>query len=324
MLITLNERTLQLRSPITTAHGTTTHRKIIEITVQQDGFFGYGESAPLPGFGLETFEETQAALAEWSKNPNSLPTLPAALSGAATALDYLEQSKSQIGLPAGSVAVQALVSATNISSLEKQITDAINDGYSAVKLKVAASDAMTDIKRIDIAVKLIDNQAVLRLDANGGWTTREALDVLTSTNTSRVALVEEPTSDPENWQQIYEETGICIGADEHLTDQAQINRLVDLEAAQTFVLKPSVLGGPPPTREIASEAARNNINVIISSFLDGPIALRAARDLALELAPLEIHGLGTAPLFVEDLPIDVQPVNGYLRRPQTNAPKTFI
>lgn len=220
--------------------------------------------------------------------------------------------------------MQALVSATNISSLEKQITDAINDGYSAVKLKVAASDAMTDIKRIDIAVKLIDNQAVLRLDANGGWTTREALDVLTSTNTSRVALVEEPTSDPENWQQIYEETGICIGADEHLTDQAQINRLVDLEAAQTFVLKPSVLGGPPPTREIASEAARNNINVIISSFLDGPIALRAARDLALELAPLEIHGLGTAPLFVEDLPIDVQPVNGYLRRPQTNAPKTFI
>ena len=55
-----------------------------------------------------------------------------------------------------------------------------------------------------------------------------------------------------------------------------------------------------------------------------PIALRAARDLALELAPLEIHGLGTAPLFVEDLPSDVQPVNGYLRRPQTNAPKTFI
>ena len=89
MLITLNKRTLQLRSPITTAHGTTTHRKIIEITVQQDGFFGYGESAPLPGFGLETFEETQAALTEWSKNPNSLPTLPAALSGAATALDYL-------------------------------------------------------------------------------------------------------------------------------------------------------------------------------------------------------------------------------------------
>ena len=314
MFVTLKDRTLQLRSPVTTAHGKTTHRQIIEITVQQDEFFGYGESAPLPGFGLETFKEAQIALAEWSENPHTLPTLPAALSGAATALDYLEQATSKICLPPGSIAVQALISATDIPSLEKQVTNAINDGYRAVKLKVAATDAMTDIKRIEIITKLIDTQILLRLDANGGWTRRQALDVLTNTDTGRVALVEEPTSDPSDWQEIHRETGIGIGADEQLTDQTQIDRLVDLGAAQTFVLKPSILGGPPATRRIASQAAQNDIDIIISSFLDGPMALRSARDLALELAPHEIHGLGTAPLFVEDLPSDVQPVNGYLQR----------
>ena len=314
MFVTLKDRTLQLRSPVTTAHGKTTHRQIIEITVQQDEFFGYGESAPLPGFGLETFKEAQAALAGWSENPHTLPTLPAALSGAATALDYLEQATSKICLPPGSIAVQALISATDIPSLEKQVTNAINDGYRAVKLKVAATDAMTDIKRIEITAKLIDTQILLRLDANGGWTRRQALDVLTNTDTGRVALVEEPTSDPSDWQEIHRETGIGIGADEQLTDQTQIDRLVDLGAAQTFVLKPSILGGPPATRRIASQAAQNDIDIIISSFLDGPMALRSARDLALELAPHEIHGLGTAPLFVEDLPSDVQPVNGYLQR----------
>ncbi|MED5293817.1 MAG: enolase C-terminal domain-like protein, partial [Actinomycetota bacterium] len=157
-------------------------------------------------------------------------------------------------------------------------------------------------------------RVLLRLDANGGWTKHQALAVLTCVETSRIALVEEPTSDPSDWGKINEETGIRVGADEHLTNRKQIDRLIELEAAQTFVLKPSILGGPPATRDIAALAAKNDIDVVISSFLDGPIALRTARDLALELAPEQIHGLGTAPLFVEDLPEDVQPINGYLHR----------
>lgn len=314
MLITLNKRTLQLRNPMVTAHGTTTHRHIIEITAQQDQFFGHGEAAPLPGFGVETFEETQTALIEWSKNLESLPAPPAARSGANTALDYLRQSKSQTPLPPGSVAVQALIGAREISLVERQISDAINSGHRAVKLKVAAADVAADIERIELAINIVDSQVLLRLDANGGWTKQEALSVLTRVEASRIALVEEPTSDPSEWRRINEETGISVGADEHLTDPQQIDRLIELKAAQTFVLKPSILGGPPATRVIAALAAKNNIDIVISSFLDGPTALRAARDLALELAPDQIHGLGTAPLFVEDLPEDVQPINGHLHR----------
>ena len=297
-----------------TAHGTTTDRRIIEITAKQDGFVGYGEAAPLPSFGAETFEETQTALTEWSKNPDSLPDPPVARSGAAAALDHLHQAKSQTPLQPGAVAVQALIGGLETASVERQISDAINDGYRAVKLKVAATDTASDIERIDLAISLSESQVLLRLDANGGWTKRQALAVLTSVEASRIALVEEPTSDPSNWGKIKEETGIRVAADEHLTDRQQIDRLIELEAAQTFVIKPSILGGPPATRVIAALAATNDIDIVISSFLDGPIALRTARDLALELAPEQIHGLGTAPLFVEDLPQDVQPINGHLHR----------
>ena len=297
-----------------TAHGTTTDRRIIEITAKQDGFVGYGEAAPLPSFGAETFEETQTALTEWSKNPDSLPDPPVARSGAAAALDHLHQSKSQTPLQPGAVAVQALIGGLETASVERQISDAINEGYRAVKLKVAATDTASDIERIDLAISLSESQVLLRLDANGGWTKRQALAVLTSVEASRIALVEEPTSDPSNWGKIKEETGIRVAADEHLTDRQQIDRLIELEAAQTFVIKPSILGGPPATRVIAALAATNDIDIVISSFLDGPIALRTARDLALELAPEQIHGLGTAPLFVEDLPQDVQPINGHLHR----------
>jgi len=314
VLITLNNKTLRLRSPMVTAHGTTTDRHIIEITAEEDGFFGYGEAAPLPSFGAETFEETHIALTEWSKNPDSLPDPPVARSGAAAALDYLQQSKLRTPLPPGAVAVQALIGALEISSVERQISDAIDDGYRAVKLKVAATDTASDVERIELAIRLIDSRVLLRLDANGGWTEQQALAVLTRVDASRIALVEEPTSVPSDWGKIKRETGIAVGADEHLTDRQQIDRLIELEAAQTFVLKPSILGGPPATRSIAALAATNDIEIVISSFLDGPIALRTARDLALELAPEQIHGLGTAPLFEDEFPQDVQPVDGHLHR----------
>ena len=297
-----------------TAHGTTTDRHIIEITAEEDGFFGYGEAAPLPSFGAETFEETHIALTEWSKNPDSLPDPPVARSGAAAALDYLQQSKLRTPLPPGAVAVQALIGALEISSVERQISDAIDDGYRAVKLKVAATDTASDVERIELAIRLIDSRVLLRLDANGGWTEQQALAVLTRVDASRIALVEEPTSVPSDWGKIKRETGIAVGADEHLTDRQQVDRLIELEAAQTFVLKPSILGGPPATRSIAALAATNDIEIVISSFLDGPIALRTARDLALELAPEQIHGLGTAPLFEDEFPQDVQPVDGHLHR----------
>ena len=232
----------------------------------------------------------------------------------ATQLLFLQQSKLQTPLPPGAVAVQALIGALEISSVERQISDAINDGYRAVKLKVAATDTASDIERIQLAMRLIDSRVLLRLDANGGWTARQALTVLTRVDASRIALVEEPTSAPSDWGKIKQETGIRVGADEHLTDREQIDRLIELEAAQTFVIKPSILGGPPATRGIAALAATNDIEIVISSFLDGPIALRTARDLALELAPEQIHGLGTAPLFEEEFPQDVQPIDGHLHR----------
>lgn len=314
MLITLHRRKLRLRNPLVTAHGSTTDRRIIEITAQDGDFHGHGEAAPLPGFGLETFDESLAALEQWATNPELLPESPAALSGAATALENLEKSRLRRSGPKGAIAVQALVSTTEISSVETQISDALANGYLAIKMKVAATDTSTDISRVQAAAAVLGSKAALRLDANGGWSMRDALAVLSSVDLSHIDLVEEPTSNPLDWQQINEETGVNIGADEQLTNQLQVEMLLDLGAAQTFVLKPSVIGGPLATRRMAALAADNGVDILISSFLDGPIGLRSARDLALELAPNKIHGLGTAALFVDELPADVQPVDGYLRR----------
>ncbi len=305
---------LHLRSPLVTAHGSTTERHVIEISVRDGKFCGYGEAAPLPGFGLESFQDAEAALQNWVRDPEQLPASPAALSGAVTALEYLELQKEGTCLPAASIAVQALVGASEASNVEAQVARAIASGYPAVKLKVATTKTSVDIDRIQVAAAVTNGKTLLRLDANGGWSPNEALKVLTAVSDTEIDLIEEPTRDPSEWRQISTQTGLKVGADEQLTDRLQIDRILELEAAQTFVLKPSVLGGPESTRQLASRAQDHNVRVLISSLLEGPIGLRTARDLAIELAPQEIHGLGTAALFIEDLAEDVSPVNGRIFR----------
>ncbi len=314
MLIDLETRNLRLRHPLVTAHGSTTHRHIIEITANDNGVQGQGEAAPLPGFGLESFEESLTALENWAKNPKRLPDSPAARSGATTAIENLEKAKSSTSPTNGKIAVQALIGSAEISSIESEVSDALEQGYLAIKMKVAATDTKTDIARIRRAAHLVRPHSALRLDANGGWSLDDALHVLSAIDSSDVDLVEEPTVNPLDWQKIREETGIKIGADEQLTNELQVHQLLQHGAAQTFVLKPSVIGGPSATRKIAELARRNGVNILISSFLDGPIALRSARDLAMELAPNEIHGLGTASLFVDKFPVDVVPSGGFLHR----------
>ena len=62
MFITLHKRVLHLRSALFTAHGNTTERHVIEISIRDGQFCGWGEASPLPGFGVESFQEAETAL----------------------------------------------------------------------------------------------------------------------------------------------------------------------------------------------------------------------------------------------------------------------
>ncbi len=314
MQIRLATRTLRLRQPLRTAHGTTTERHSVEIAIADQGLVGHGEAAPLPGFGLESFDDALHSLQEWANDHHKFPTSPAARSAALAALDDLADAKTNKVKPPASVLVQALVGATDLEGMKEEIQAAVRHGYKGIKLKVGSTDPETDYRRICEAIELTHASTTLRLDANGGWSAEEAMSVLRPIESRFVDLVEEPTSNPSDWQKIADTTGLLLAADENLVNEKQVEGLLMNAAVGALILKPSILGGASGTRSIAELAAENKLRVIISSFLDGPIALRAARDLAIELAPKEIHGLGTAGLFVERFPKDVTPDQGYLHR----------
>ncbi len=186
MKITLTELELALRAPLVTAHGTLSVRRIIQVTAEQFGRKVHGEAAPLPGFGLETYEEALTQLERWAELVGAaddsgthveLPATPAARAAAAGALANLDaaleaitltelltgksngrdsqgfvsegsdgSADSAVGLQR--LAVQALISAIDPAAAAQQAADAARAGYLAVKLKVGAP-ASTDIASTD-------------------------------------------------------------------------------------------------------------------------------------------------------------------------------
>ena len=350
MQATLREFELPLARPLLTAHGAITVRRGIEVRVGDDACVGRGEAAPLPGFGVETYDEALAALQRWADDPEGSPPgepcAAAAVESALTQLDAEIEGVTLATLLAGKaptqrrIATHALVSDLDPEVAAQRAARAAAAGHLAVKLKVAAHDAERSsgargqassasgedgdgtgsagasigeqAMRIAAVRRALPAGVALRLDANGGWDRATAVKVLRRVGHLDIEFVEEPTPQPADWAQISRTVGLPVAADEHLRDPAALDRLVEVGAIEVAVLKPAVLGGPHATYDLARRAAMRGVRSVVSTFICGPAGLRIARDTAVAVDPHGVHGIGTASLFADPMPEDVTPAGGYL------------
>jgi len=70
---------------------------------------------------------------------------------------------------------------------------AIDEGFTAMKLKVGASNPADDVRRVERVRATVGDQALIMLDANQAWSLPKALDVLTELVKTNPFFVEEPT-----------------------------------------------------------------------------------------------------------------------------------
>lgn len=338
MQVTLREFELPLLRPLLTAHGSIAVRRGIEVRVGDDACVGAGEAAPLPGFGVETYDEALAALERWAENPEgeppSAPCAAAAVESALTQLDAeiegvtLSTLLTEAAPKQRRIATHALVSDLDPEAAAQRAAHAAATGHLAVKLKVAAhhrdgsgGDGTARMSNTDQSVRIahvrraLPAGVALRLDANGGWDRSTAVKVLRPVGHLDIEFVEEPTPQPADWAQISRTVGIRVAADEHLRHADALDRLIEVGAIEVAVLKPAVLGGPHAVYDLARRAAMRGVRSVVSSFICGPAGLRIARETAVAVDPRGVHGIGTASLFADPLPEDVTPSGGYLPVP---------
>lgn len=179
--------------------------------------------------------------------------------------------------------------------------------FSTVKIKVAepGEDISADLARINRVVELFPDVKI-RLDANGGYTVLEALNLSKTLLEYKVPLeyLEQPVASIGELAQLRVELKrnaleVQIAADESIRKATDPMAVVHAGAADILVLKAAPLGGIRQALEIAAEAA---LPAVVSSALETSVGLSMGAHLAAALPELTFDcGLGTASLLIGDV-----------------------
>ena len=336
---------IPFRQPFATAHGTHTERRGFLLQLHTDtGLVGLGEAAPIPGSAprawsdaatlLEAVQESLSGkrLQETTDVMSPVDHLHAAAVAAVrcgldTAVcDVLAQAA---GTPVAlwlqrasseTVPVNATIALPDAASAADAAAKALASGFPCVKLKVGmAAAAEAECERVGAVRKAIGDRLKLRLDANGAWGVEQAIHTIQALESYDIELVEQPVAcgDVEALRRVRVAVPTPIAADEDVDSVTAAERVLGAGAAQVLVIKPMVVGGLRPARQIIERAQSQGVSCIVTTTLDAGIGTAAALHLAATLpSPGLACGLATGALLTTDLlttPLTVR--DGRMQRP---------
>jgi O-succinylbenzoate synthase len=200
--------------------------------------------------------------------------------------------------------------------------------FSTVKVKVAdpKQSLADDLERI-LEVKNLFPDTKLRLDANGGYSVDQALELMTQveSNSLELEFFEQPVATIAELAELKVEIAkrgaiVKIAADESVRKSSDPLAVELAIAADLLVLKSAPLGGITSALAVANSS---QLEICASSAMQSSIGLAAELHFAACLPNLNFDaGLGTGHLFGGDLSADrLIPVDGFIevRRPEINT-----
>jgi O-succinylbenzoate synthase len=183
-------------------------------------------------------------------------------------------------------------------------------GARTAKVKVAepGQTLADDVERVNAVRELL---AVVRVDANGGWTVEQAARAAAAlTADGPLEYLEQPCATVAELAELRRRVDVPIAADESIRKADDPLAVVRAGAADIAVLKVAPLGGISALLEIAAQI---DIPVVVSSALDSAVGIAAGLSAAAALPRLEhACGLGTGGLFIDDVAESAVPVDGSL------------
>ena len=172
--------------------------------------------------------------------------------------------------------------------------------FDTVKIKVAepGQTIEDDLARV-AAVRLNNPSLKIRIDANGGFTVEQAIEV--AERVGELDYFEQPCRTIGELAELRVKLrGLTrIAADESVRKVEDPMAVVHAGAADVLVLKAQPLGGVTNALALARECG---LPVTVSSALETRIGLQTGFALATALGGNTAHGLGTEAFFVEPEP----------------------
>lgn len=295
----------ELTQPIITSKAQIESRDGWVVALDEGEYTGCGEILPLEGWSSVTMEEAYSQLLSYKHSEMSLPELSNEVQAAISlAIWNLEASKNgeslveHLGGGADCVKVNALLDGSSQRNLRKGLESHRASGLSVFKVKLGFRD---DQERLQLLSEIVREDEKIRLDPNGSWSLQYAvtfLDRVRKLLGDRLEYVEDPVANLEDLKKLRSIVPVPIAVDELSSSMNDLEAVIAENLCEYIVVKPSLIGGIDQTLKISSFAAKDNIQTVISSTYDGPIALTGWCAVAANVAPETTHGLGTADFFI--------------------------
>jgi o-succinylbenzoate synthase len=174
----------------------------------------------------------------------------------------------------------------SVDYIDKMVADSINAverGFESLKIKVG-KDIGVDIERVKAIYAAVEGRALLRLDANQGWTAKQAVYALQTLEDAgvRLELVEQPVKaqDLDGMKYVTDRVHTPIMADESVFGPAEVIDLIRMRAADIINIKLMKTGGLSKAIQIADICAMYGVECMIGCMIETSISVAAAVHLA--------------------------------------------
>ena len=305
--IQVGEISLPLAHPFKTALRTVYHIDDIVVRVRgENGLEGYGEAPPTAVITGETKGSAACAVEEFIAPAilgMDLMDLDAVMDKLQRSMIHNTSAKAAVdmalldlwgktlntplwrllGGARPSFETDLTISVNDTDEMVRDSLEAVARGFRALKVKVG-KDGSGDVERLSAIRRAVGPNIALRVDANQGWSPREAVRIITALEDAGAdaELVEQPVSagDFDGMKYVTSHVHTPILADESVFSPMDAVRVLQEHAADLINIKLMKTGGIYEALKICAVAEAYHVACMIGCMLESKLAVTAAAHLA--------------------------------------------
>ncbi|MCG8182467.1 o-succinylbenzoate synthase [Tenacibaculum piscium] len=333
---TYHQYLLNFKQASGTSRGILRTKETWFIILNKDGKIGVGECGLFRGLSIDDTPDYQEKLQWFCENINlglevllakaiHFPSIQFGLEQAFLSLKSELKSENKFELfPSDftngtqDIPINGLVWMGDKSFMQQQIKDKLQQGFTTIKMKIGAIDFDTELNLLKVIRKEFSSKEItLRVDANGGFTPKNALQKLQRLSELNIHSIEQPIQQGQ-WQEmanLCEKTPLPIALDEELIGvftSEEKEKCIETIKPQYIILKPSLIGGFQGSKQWISIAKKYHADNWITSALESNIGLNAIAQFTKTLENPLPQGLGTGGLFTNNFESPLEVMNGNL------------
>lgn len=302
--------TLKTAHPFGISYGTSTDTDNVLVRVHYEDYEGLGEAAPA-AYHNETPQTVAAVLKTW-EDSDILGDDPFAIVDVCRRLDksvagnFSAKAAVEMALHdlAGKICHQPTYRMLGLAGLippitdftigidsldvvEKKTKEAVKAGYKILKVKQGTAYDQEIIEKI----RKIAPQIPLRVDANGAWTVKQAVEMSFFLAEKGVQFIEQPLpkhAPVDDFRFVRERSPLPIFADESVCRANDVSRLAG--AVDGVVVKLAKTGGLLEALKVIHTARAHSMQIMFGCMIESSLGVTAACHLAGLVDHLDLDG----------------------------------